>query len=146
MSDAINGKPPILFWVIAVVLLLWNFTGLMMYYGQVTMTPEMMAETFSETQRAFMEQTPVWATAAYATAVTAGVIGALLMLLRKALALPLFIVSLAGVLLQNFDAFVLRDVISVWGSSAFTLPLVIVVICAFEIWYARVTSAKGWLT
>lgn len=146
MSDAINGKPPNLFWVIAVVLLLWNFIGLMMYYGQVTMTPEMMAETFSATQRAFMEQTPVWAIAAYATAVTAGVIGALLMLLRKALALPLFIASFAGVLIQNFDAFVLRDVTSVWGSNSFTLPSVIIVICVFEIWYTRVAKGKGWLT
>jgi hypothetical protein len=146
MSDTLNGKPPILFWAIAVVLLLWNFTGLMMYYGQVTMTPEMMAEAFSEVERAFMEQTPVWATAAYATAVTAGVIGAILMLLRKALALPLFIVSFAGVLIQNLDAFVLRNVTDVWGSDSFTLPLIVVVMCVFEIWYTRVASAKGWLT
>ena len=146
MSDAINGKPPILFWVIAVILLLWNFTGLMMYYGQVTMTPEMIAETFSEAERLFMEQTPVWATAAYATAVTAGVIGAVLMLLRKALALPLFIVSFAGVLIQDFDAFVLRNVIDVWGSSSFTLPLVVIVICVFEIWYSNSAKTKGWLT
>ena len=146
MSDTLNGKPPILFWAIAVVLLLWNFTGLMMYYGQVTMTPEMMAEAFSEVERAFMEQTPVWATAAYATAVTAGVIGAILMLLRKALALPLFIVSFAGVLIQNLDAFVLRNVTEVWGSDSFTLPLIVVVMCVFEIWYTRVASAKGWLT
>ena len=146
MSDTLNGKPPILFWVIAVVLLLWNFTGLMFYYGQVTMTPEMMAETFSEVERAFMEQTPVWSTAAYATAVTAGVIGAVLMLLRKALALPLFIVSFAAVLIQDLDAFVLRDVVEVWGSNSFTLPLVVIVMCVFEIWYTRVARAKGWLT
>jgi len=146
MSDTLNGKPPTLFWVIAVVLLLWNLTGLMFYYGQVTMTPEMMAETFSEAERAFMEQMPVWATAAYATAVTAGVIGAVLLLLRKALALPLFIVSFAGVLIQDFEAFILSDAIAVWGSSALTLPLVVIVICVFEIWYSRSAKAKGWLT
>ena len=146
MSDAYNGKPPTLFWVIAMVLFLWNFTGLMLYYGHVTMTPEMLAENFSEIERAFLEQTPVWATAAYATAVTAGVIGALLMLLRKAWALPLFIVSFVAVVIQNFEAFVLSDVTAVWGSSAFTLPAIVILICVFEIWYSRSTRAKGWLT
>ena len=146
MSDALNGKPPTLFWVIAVILLLWNFTGLMFYYGQVTMTPEVLAENFSAVERAFMAQIPVWATAAYATAVTAGVIGAALLLLRKALALPFFILSFAGVLIQDFDAFVLSDAIGVWGSSALTLPTVVIVICIFEIWYTRSAKAKGWLT
>ena len=146
MSDALNGKPPTLFWVIAVVLLLWNFTGLMFYYGQVTMTPEMLAENFSAIQREFMAQTPAWATAAYATAVTAGVIGAALLLLRKALALPFFILSFAGVLIQDFDAFILSDAIGVWGTNALTLPAVVIVICIFEIWYTRSARAKGWLT
>ena len=146
MSDAINGKPPILFWVIAVVLLLWNFTGLMFYYGQVTMTPETLAANFSVAEREFMSQIPVWATAAYATAVTAGVIGAVLLLLRQAWALPVFILSFVGVLIQDFDAFVLSDAISVWGSSALALPVVVIVICVFEIWYSRSAKVKGWLT
>jgi hypothetical protein len=146
MSDALNGKPPTLFWVIAVVLLLWNFTGLMFYYGQVTMTLETLAANFSAAEREFMAQIPVWATAAYATAVTAGVIGAVLLLLRKALALPFFVLSFVGVLIQDFDAFVLSDVVGVWGTSAFTLPVVVIVICVFEIWYTRLTKAKAWLT
>ena len=146
MSDALNGKPPTLFWVIAVVLLLWNFTGLMFYYGQVTMTPEMLAATFSAVEQEFMVQTPVWATAAYATAVTAGVIGAVLLLLRKAWALPVFVLSFVGVLIQDFDAFVLSDAIGVWGSSALALPVIVIVICIFEIWYTRSAKAKAWLT
>ena len=146
MSDALNGKPPTLFWVIAVVLLLWNFTGLMFYYGQVTMTAETLAANFSAVEREFMAQTPVWATAAYATAVTAGVIGAALLLLRKGVALPFFILSFAGVLIQDFDAFVLSDAIGVWGSSALALPVIVIVICIFEIWYTRLAKAKGWLT
>ena len=146
MSDALNGKPPTLFWVIAVVLLLWNFTGLMFYFGQVTMTPETLAANFSAAEREFMAQIPVWATAAYATAVTAGVIGAVLLLLRKALALPFFIVSFVGVFVQDFDAFVLSDAISVWGTGALTLPAVVIVICIFEIWYTRSAKAKAWLT
>ena len=110
------------------------------------MTPESLAANFSVAEREFMAQIPVWATAAYATAVTAGVIGAVLLLLRKALALPFFVLSFVGVLIQDFDAFVLSDAIGVWGTNALTLPVVVIVICVFEIWYTRSAKAKAWLT
>jgi hypothetical protein len=55
-------------------------------------------------------------------------------------------VSFIGVLIQDFDAFVLSDAISVWGSSALPLPIIVIVICIFEIWYSRSAKAKGWLT
>ena len=146
MSEALNSKPSMSFWVIATVVLLWNLIGLMIYYMQVTMTPEVMAENFNEAQQAWMINEPAWATAAYATAVTAGVIGAVLMLLRKALALPLFILSFIAVLVQDFNAFVLSDWKSVWGTSALYLPSVVIIICIFEIWYTRSAKAKGWLS
>jgi len=145
MSDALNGKPPTSFWVIAAVLLFWNLVGLMFYYMQVTMTPEVMAANFNEAQQEWMNSEPVWATAAYATAVTAGVIGALLLLLRKALAMPFFILSFIAVLVQDFNAFILSDWQSVWGNSALYLPSIVIVICIFEIWYSRSSKAKGWL-
>ncbi len=137
MSDNSNGKPPIAFWVISGVFLTWNLIGLMFYYMQVTMTPEFMAENFSEAQVAFMMSTPAWATAGYATAVNAGVIAALLLLMRKRWAKAFFIASLAGVLVQDFDAFVLSGVIEVWGTSALYLPIVVILICVAEIWYSH---------
>ena len=137
MSDDSNGKPPLVFWIISGVFLTWNVIGLMFYYMQVTMTPEIMAENFSDVQVAFMMNTPVWATAGYATAVNAGVIAALLLLMRKKWARTFFIVSFAGVLVQDFDAFVLSDAIEVWGTSALYLPTVVIMICVAEIWYSH---------
>lgn len=52
MPDELNNKPPMSFWVIAAMLLLWNVIGLMFYYMQVTMTPEVMAENLTEAQQA----------------------------------------------------------------------------------------------
>ncbi len=137
MSDNSNGKPPVAFWVISGVFLTWNLIGLMFYYMQVTMTPEFMAENFSDVQVAFMMSTPAWATAGYATAVNAGVIAALLLLMRKRWAKAFFIASFAGVLVQDFDAFVLSGAIEVWGTSALYLPTVVIVICVAEIWYSH---------
>jgi hypothetical protein len=146
MTDAINGKPPTSFWIIGAVFLFWNLLGLFFYYTQVTMTPEMMAANFNEAQQAWMTNEPAWATSAYAIAVTAGVIAAALMLLRKALALPVFILSFVAVIVQDFNAFILSDWQAVWGNSAVYLPTVVFIICIFEIWYTRSSKAKGWLT
>ncbi|MGI9249538.1 MAG: hypothetical protein ACR2QI_11005 [Woeseiaceae bacterium] len=146
MSDALNGKLPTSFWVIGVIFLLWNLLGLFGYYTQVTMTPEMMAANFTEAQQEWMNNEPVWATAAYATAVTVGVIAAALMLLRKSFAIPAFILSFVAVLVQDFNAFVLSDWHPVWGNTALFLPSVVLIVGIFEIWYSRFAKSKGWLS
>ena len=137
MSDELNGKPPMSYYVIGGVFLTWNVIGLLFYYMQVTMTPEVMVANFTPEQVAFMNAEPAWATAAYATAVNAGVIGALLLLVRKSLAKALFVVSFVAVLLQDLNAFVLSNAIEVWGVSGLYLPALVIAICVAEIAYSR---------
>lgn len=145
MSEIPNSELPTSFWIIGGVFMLWNFLGLTIYYDQVTMSPQAMAEAFTLAQQAFLENMPLWATSAYGIAVTAGVIASLLLLVRNALALPVFIVSFAGVLVQNLNSFVVSDGLAVWGSSALYLPTIVVVLCIAEIWYSRSAKAKGWI-
>jgi signal transduction histidine kinase len=146
MTEIPNSELPTSFWIIGGVFLLWNFFGLMIYYDQVTMSPEVLADTFNAAQQAFLEDMPLWATSAYAIAVTAGVIASLLLLVRNALALPVFIVSLAGVIVQDLNSFVMNDGLAVWGSSALYLPTLVLVLCVVEIWYSRSAKAKGWIS
>ena len=146
MPDIPNSELPTSFWIIGGVFMLWNFLGLTIYYDQVTMSPEALAAAFTAEQQAFLENMPLWATSAYGLAVTAGVIAALLLLVRNALALPVFVVSFAGVLVQNVNSFLLSDGLAVWGSSALYMPTIVIVICIVEIWYSRSAKAKGWLT
>jgi hypothetical protein len=147
MSDQINNKPTTAYWIISGVLLVWNLIGLMFYYQQSTLTPEIMANAgLTPQQIAHITNTPAWAHAGYAFAVNAGVLGAILLLLRKAWAIPLFVLSLVGALVQDLDAMVLRDGIAAWGTSGLILPAIVIVICLYEIWYARAAKARGWLT
>ncbi|GAG82399.1 unnamed protein product [marine sediment metagenome] len=136
MSDELNGKPPTSYNIIAGVFLVWNLIGLMFYYQQMTLTPEMMASMGAEIA-AFLDATPVWANAGYAIAVNAGVLASIALLLRKSWAFPLFALSFAGVLVQDFDAFVLRDVVAVWGSGSYYVPSAVIVIGLIELWYSR---------
>lgn len=147
MSDEINNKPSTAYWVIAATLLAWNLLGLYMYYGQSTATPESFANAgYSADQVNFVMAEPVWAHAAYAIAVNAGVLGAILLLLRKAWAVPLFVLSLIGALLQDLDAYVLRSALDYFDAVWLTIPIVVLVICVFEIWYSNRAKTKGWLS
>lgn len=147
MSEEINNKPSTAYWITAGVLLVWNLIGLMFYYQQSTLTPEIMMEAgLTPQQIAHIVNTPAWGHSGYAIAVNAGVLGAILLLLRKAWAVPLFALSLVGALVQDLDAFVLRDALEAWGSGGIILPALVIAICGFEIWYSRAAKAKGWLT
>jgi hypothetical protein len=137
MSDELNGKPPTSFYIIGVVFLVWNVIGFMFYLQQAMMTPETVPAGVDATMLAFMEATPVWATAAYAIAVNVGMLASIMLLMRKSIAMPLYVVSLAGALVLDFDSFVLRDVVAIWGNGAFILPSVVIIIGIIEIWYAR---------
>lgn len=141
-----NAKPPTSFWVISVAFLFWNLVGLMFYYMQMTTSPEVMAQSYSPEQVDFITSTPVWATSAYAIAVTAGVLGAAMLLLRRTVAVPLFIVSFVAALVQDLDAFVLRGALQQFGGGALVLPSIVIVVCVVEIWYSRAAKGKDWLT
>lgn len=137
--------PPKSFWVISAIALVWNILGIVAFYMDVTLSPEALAE-MTDAQRALYEGVPGWATAAYAVAVIGGTLGCIALLLKKAVALPLFIVSLAGVLVQMGYAFLGSNVLDVMGPSSAIMPAVITVIAVFLIWYANSAKGKGWIS
>ena len=94
MNDEASSSVPKVFYWISGAALVWNLIGIAAYVGQVTMSAETLA-ALPDDQRALYENVPTWVTSAFAIAVNAGAIGCLLLLLRKSLALPLLIVSMA---------------------------------------------------
>jgi hypothetical protein len=144
MSDLLDSRPTTTFWIIGGAALVWNLLGLVFYYSHVTMTPEALAG-FTDAQQEFFNSTPMWATSAYAIAVNAGVLGSLFLLLRKSWAVPLFGLSLLGILAQNVHAFLLANGLEVWGSSGIALPAIVIVIGVALLMYSRTTKDKGWL-
>jgi len=145
MNDPTPSKPPAQFYWISGAALLWNISGIAAYFGQVSMSPEALA-AMPEAQRALYEDVPAWATAAYAIAVNAGAIGCLLLLLRKSLAVPMLVLSLAGALVQFGHAWFMTPAIEVTGASTVVFPIVIIGIGFYLIWFANDAKAKGWLS
>ncbi len=137
MSDEFSRKAPTWYYLIAGVLLVWNLIGFMFYLQHAMLTPETAPEGIDATMLAFMEATPVWATSAYAIAVNIGVLACVFLFLRKSLAAPLFVVSLVGALVLDFDSFVLRDVVAIWGNGSYIVPSAVIIVGAIQIWYSR---------
>jgi hypothetical protein len=123
--------------VIGAVFLVWNIIGFLFYLQHAMMSPETVPEGVDAAMLEFMEATPVWATSAYAIAVNVGMLACLMLLLRKSIATPLFVVSLVGALVLDFDSFVLRDVVAIWGNGAYVVPTAVIIVGVIEIWYSR---------
>jgi hypothetical protein len=147
MSEETTTKVSTAFWVIAGLLAVWNLSGLYMYYQMSITTPEQLqAAGYSVVQIEHILGTPAWAHSAYAIAVNAGVLGVIFLLLRKAWAIPMFVLSLIGALLQDLDAYVLRGALEHFETVWLVIPITVIVICVFEIWYSRAAKAQGWLS
>ena len=145
MTDFINGRPSTNFWIVGGAALVWNLIGLMFYYLEVTTTPEAIAN-LTEAQQVFMTGKPAWATSAFAIAVTTGVMGSLLLLLRKALAVAMFVVSLVAVLIQNLHAFVLSNGFEAWGPTGLILPACVIAVTIALLAYAKSARRKNWIS
>ena len=146
MSDIVfNDKPTTTFWIVGGAALIWNLIGLVFYIGHVTISPEALA-AMPQAQQDFFAETPTWATAAFALGVNAGVLGSLFLLFRKAWAVPMFVLSLVAVVVQDIDAFVLRGGFSVVGVNGIIIPSMVVAIAIALLFYARGSKERGWLT
>ncbi len=146
MSDDTSTETPMLHWLIAGAGLIWNLFGFAVYLMTVRATPEQMALQYNEAEIAFMDSVPVWATSANAIAVTTGVLACIFLLLRKSLALPLFIASLVALLVQNLHAFVLADVVSVFGMLPAYIQGTVLIIAIGLIFYTRGAKDRGLLS
>lgn len=142
MSD--SSSPPRSFWIISVLALVWNLIGILTYLMSVTMSEEALA-ALPEAERALYSDIPAWVTAAYAIAVFGGTLGCVALLLRKAWAVPVLVGSLIAILVQMFHALALSELIVVRGAGAAVLPLLIVAIAVYLVWFARSARARGWI-
>jgi len=146
MSDELNGATPMTHWLIAGAALIWNLFGFMVYLMTVRATPEQMAQQYNAAEIAFMDAVPAWATSANAIAVTLGVLACVLLLLRKSLALPLFVASLVALLVQDLYSFVLEDVTSVFGMVPAYIQGTVLVIAIALVFYTRGAKSRGLLS
>lgn len=146
MTNNVTTKPPAWFWVVSVVALIWNLLGAMAYLYEAFMTDEMKAAMPAD-QLELMENTPAWATAAFAIAVWGGVLGCIGLLLRKKWARPVLVVSLLGILVQMSYFFFMTNAAEVYSVvQGVIMPVLFILIAVGLVLFAKTSQKKGWIS
>ncbi|MDX1402996.1 MAG: hypothetical protein R3192_00585 [Woeseiaceae bacterium] len=139
-----KSRPRRSFYLISGLALAWNLLGVVLYVSQVRMSDAAMA-ALEPAERALMEAMPTWLIGVYALAVNAGALGSLLLLLRKAWAVPVLAVSLASIVVQMGYSLTMTDAVAVHGGSVVASSAVITAIGVYLVWYARRCKDNGWI-
>lgn len=140
MTNSTN-KPPIWFWIVSVIALIWNGLGVMAYLTRAFMTDEMIAELPAEAQAEFLVEYPAWYTAAFALAVFCGALGCLALIIKKKWAYPLLVISALGAIVQHLYLFMNVDM----DGAAMVMPILVIGVCIFLIWFAKNAISKHWI-
>ena len=142
---AAGNKPPIWFWIVAIVLALWGAMGCWACYQQWTLGAAAMGPVDAWSLK-YYAALPVWYNYVYVVSVFAGLLGALALLLREKRAVPLFWISLIGVVVMFGYAFAATDLIAHKGAAAtLPFPAFIAAVAIFQIWFARLAAARRWI-
>jgi len=132
------GKPPVWFWIVSALALIWNGMGVMQYLQQAYKT-ESFKEMSTPEQLEIYANLPSWYTAAFALAVFGGVLGCLLLLLRKRLATTILLISFIAIIIQmSYVTFSLK--------MANAMTPMIIIVGALLVWLSKIATKKGWLS
>ena len=97
---------------------------------------------YTPEQRAYFDSYPMWMEAVWAIGVWGGLLGALLLLLRRRLAFPVFAASLAAFLVSLVYSYALSDGSKIMGSMGTIMNAVITLVAIGEVLYARPCAAR----
>jgi hypothetical protein len=144
MTDQ-QKKIPIWFWVVAVLLLLWNLVGVANFIAQLTITEEALQD-MPEVDRNFIGNYPVWTFVAFGIAVFGGVLGSIALLLKKKIAKQLFIASLIGIVVQFSYSLSIALSMKVYVARIVGMAILLIGIGIFAIRLSKNGAKKQWLT
>ncbi len=144
MNEQTKTSAPIWFWVAAVVALLWNIMGGMIFFTEV-FAQESMMESMTEPQKEWARSTPMWIYVVFAIAVITGLAGSVCLLMRKRLAVPLFIVGFVAVVIQMVYTMLIAGGLQVMGPSGAIMPAMVVTLALVWLLFSLLFKSKGWL-
>jgi hypothetical protein len=139
-----KAKTPWHIWVVGIVAVLFNFIGVfdfsmtMMqgstYMASAGMTPEQIAH---------YDNMPMWMTFVWAIGVFGAFGASILLLLKRKLSVPIFMISLTAFMLSLVYTYVLTGAGAIMGQQMAITSGVIAVLLAFFTLYARQMAKAG---
>lgn len=145
MQQAVSARTPAHLWIVGTIALLWNAFGCFQYFMTASRNPGFM-ERIPPDQVAFMDSLPAWVTGCWALGVWGGLVGAILLLMRSRYSIWAFGVSLFGAIVGfGYQMFVATMPASMTAGSMAFVPWLIILFCAFLVWYSWNADKKGLL-
>ncbi|WP_298672196.1 hypothetical protein [uncultured Sphingomonas sp.] len=137
-------RVPMWFRIAALLLVIWGAGGVFSCVQQFRLGADAMGEATAY-DRALHAALPGWYNWVYALAVGSGFAGAVALLLGKAVARPLYLISLIAVIAQFGYLFATTDIIAAKGVWVTYFPLAIVAITLIAVRLAGVARRSGWV-
>jgi hypothetical protein len=145
MATTAQGRTPVLFWIVAILALLWSALGCLDYVMTETANQTYLAKMPAD-DIAYMNALPKWLVAMWALGVWGGLAGSLLLLARSRYAVWAYALSLIGAVVGlGYQMFMTKQPASMTTGAMAVMPWVIIVICAFLLWYSWSAQKKGLL-
>ncbi|MEN8145949.1 MAG: hypothetical protein ABFS14_13505 [Gemmatimonadota bacterium] len=142
-NAAVTPQPtPRHLWLVGILGFLWNSMGAFDYLMTQAQNESYMSQ-FTPEQLEFFYGFPTWVVAFWALAVWGGVLGTLLLLLRKRLAVPVLLVSFLAMIVTSIHNFFLSNGLEVMGVQGQVFAGLVFII-ALGLWlYARAMTQRG---
>lgn len=140
-TTATASSTPWHLWVVGALAVLWNGVGAFDYLMTQTQNESYMGQ-FTPDQLEYFYGFPTWVVVFWALAVWGGVLGSLLLLMRKRLAVPVLLVSFVSMIVTSVHNFLLSDGLDVMGTGGAAFSGLIFVV-ALGLWlYARAMAKR----
>jgi hypothetical protein len=140
---AATDRTPWHLWAVGILAVLWNGMGAFDYLMTQTRNEGYMGQ-FTAEQLDYFYGFPAWVVAFWAIAVWGGVLGSILLLLRKKLAEPVFLVSFLAMVVTTIHNYVLSDGLEVMGGIGTLLFSAAIFVVALLLYlYARAMRDRG---
>ena len=141
IRETSGARTPWHLWVVGVTALLWSSMGAFDYLMTQTKNEAYMGN-FTPEQLEFFYGLPSWVVAAWAIAVWGGVLGAVLLLLRRKLAVWIFLGSLIAMILTTIHNYVLSNGMEVMGSAYSLIFTAIIFLIALALFLYALSMKK----
>ena len=129
-------------WVVGIIALLWNLMGVVDYLMTETHNEAWMSQ-YTPEQVEYSYSFPAWWVAFWALAVWGGLLGVVLLLLRKKLATPVLLVSLICMVVTAIYNYGFTAALDVMGMGGLVFTVVIFAISLFLYLYSRTMAKKS---
>ena len=118
--------------------------GIFQFIGPIFF-PEAIFEGYSQEAVDMFNGFPTWYTVVFGIATISGLLASIVFLMRKKIAVFLFLVSMITVFIVEGYYIFGTKVTEILGQAAIYMPIIVIVCSIFLYFYSKGAARKGWL-